>query len=196
MIVHDITKELTSAPVYENDPVTDFQWVTRIDCGDEYNLSKVKFCSHAATHIDTPKHFLDNGKTITDYPVKRFYGDCSVVTVKHVLTGEDMERILPRCHKKILFRGVKGGVLSLSAVFVMADYEVDLVGTENMSIGYEDDEYNVHRELAHNDILVIENLDLSAVRDGEYQLVAMPLKIDGAEASPTRAILLEQDIGL
>ena len=196
MILHDITREMTSAPTYENDPVTDFQWVTRIDCGDDYNLSKIKFCNHAGTHIDTPRHFLDNGKSVTDFPVNRFYGACSVVTVKRVLTGEDMEYLLPRCHKKILFRGVKGGILSLSAVFVMADYGVELVGTENMSIGYEEEDYNVHRELAHNDILVIENLDLSEVHDGEYILVAMPLKIDSAEASPTRAVLFEREKGL
>ncbi len=196
MILHDVTRELTSSPVYGNDPVTDLQWVTRIDCGDDYNLSKIKFCNHAGTHIDTPRHFLDNGKSITDFPVSRFYGACSVVTAKRVLTGEDMEKILPYCHKKVLFRGVKGGILSLSAVFVLADYEIELVGTEDMSIGYEEDDYQVHRELAHNDILVIENLDLSEVDDGEYILVAMPLKMDGAEASPTRAVLFEQEKGL
>ncbi|MEE1281686.1 MAG: cyclase family protein [Acutalibacteraceae bacterium] len=196
MIVHDITKEITSAPVYDGDPVTDFQWVYRIDCGDEYNLSKIKFCNHAGTHIDTPKHFIDDGKTITDYPMSRFYGSCTVITVDDVLTGEDMERILPRCHKKILIKGVEGGVLSLSAVFVMEEYGIELVGTENISIGFELEEMRVHRELAINDVLVIENLDLSKIKDGNYILVALPIKIEGAEASPTRVVLLEQEKGI
>lgn len=196
MIVYDITREITTAPVYDGDPITDFQWVYRIDCGDDYNLSKIKFCNHAGTHIDTPKHFLDDGSSITDYPMSRFYGGCTVITVKDVLTGEDMERILPRCHKKILFKGLDEGVLSLSAVFVMSDYGVELVGTENISIGFEAEEMRVHRELALNDILVIENLDLSKIQDGHYTLVALPLKIDGAEASPARVVLLEQEKGL
>ena len=196
MIVYDITREITSAPVYKGDPVTDFQWVYRIDCGDDYNLSKIKFCNHAGTHIDTPKHFLDDGNTITDYPMSRFYGGCTVITVNDVLTGEDMEQLLPRCHKKILFKGTGEGVLSLSAVFVMADYNVELVGTENISIGFEPEEIRVHRELALNDVLVIENLDLSKIKDGHYTLVALPLKIDGAEASPARVVLLEQEKGL
>lgn len=196
MVVHDITKEITSAPVYEGDPVTDFQWVSRIDCGDEYNLSKIKFCNHAGTHIDTPKHFYDDGNTITDYPISRFYGECTVVIVDDVLTGEDMESILPFCCKKILFKGGSTeGVLTLSAVFVMADYNIELVGTENMSIGFEPEEYRVHRELALNDILVIENLDLSQIDDGSYILAALPLKIDNAEAAPARVILLEQELG-
>lgn len=196
MIVHDITREITSAQVYEGDPVTDFQWVSRIDCGDDYNLSKIKFCNHAGTHIDTPNHFYDDGNTITDYPISRFYGDCTVVTAKNVLTGEDMERILPFCCKKILFKGTEEGVLTLSAVYVMSDYGIELVGTENMSIGFEPEEYRVHRELALNDVLVIENLDLSAIADGSYILAALPLKIESAEAAPARVILLEQEMGL
>lgn len=196
MIVHDITKEITSAPVYNGDPVTDFQWVCRIDCGDEYNLSKIKFCNHAGTHIDTPKHFIDDGKTITDYPMSRFYGGCTVITVNDTLTGEDMETLLPHCRKKILFKGTENGVLSLSAVFVMSEYGIELVGTENMSIGFEPEEMRVHRELALNDVLVIENLDLSEIADGNYTLVALPLKVEGAEASPARVVLLEQEKGL
>lgn len=195
MIVHDITREITSAPVYQGDPVTDFQWVMRIDCGDEYNLSKIKFCNHAGTHIDTPKHFYDEGNCITDYPMSRFYGSCSVVTVKDILTGEDMEKILPFCQKKIIFRGIDEGVLSLSAVFVMADYNIEMVGTENMSIAFEPEETRVHRELAYNDIIVIEGLDLTGIKDGNYEIVASPLKIEGAEASPARVILLEQEMG-
>lgn len=196
MIVYDITKEITNAPVYKGDPVTDFQWVYRIDCGDEYNLSKIKFCNHAGTHIDTPKHFIDDGNTITDYPMSRFYGGCTVITVDDVLTGEDMEKILPHCRKKILFKGTAGGVLSLSAVFVMEEYGIELVGTENISIGFEPEEMRVHRQLAINDVLVIENLDLSKIKDGNYTLAALPIKIEGAEAAPARVILLEQEKGL
>lgn len=197
MIVHDITKEITSAPVYDGDPITDFQWVMRMDCGDDYNLSKIRFCNHAGTHIDTPKHFYDDGKTITDYTADIFYGDCSVVTAKGVLTGEDMELILPFCRKKVLFKGDSGeGILTLSAVFVLADYGIEIVGTEGMSIGFEPEDYMVHRELAYNDILVIENLDLTNIKDGNYIISALPLKIEGAEASPARVILLEQERGL
>ena len=159
-------------------------------------MSKIKFCNHAGTHIDTPKHFFDDGNTITDYQMNRFYGNCTVVEAKHPLTGEDMEKILPFCCKKILFKGVGEGILTLSAVFVMGEYDVEMVGTENASIAYESEEYAVHRELALKDILIIENLDLSQIATGSYILAALPLKIEGAEAAPTRAILLEQELGL
>lgn len=196
MIIHDITREITSTPIYDGDPVTDFQWVMRMDCGDDYNLSKIKFCNHAGTHIDTPKHFCDDGKTITDYNISSFCGECSVVSVNGILTGKDMEFILPNCKKKVLFKSDNNdGILTLSAVFVLADYEIEMVGTENMSIGFSSEEYRVHKELAYNDILVIENLDLSGVNDGDYIISALPLKIDSAEAAPARVILLEQELG-
>lgn len=95
-----------------------------------------------------------------------------------------------------MFKGTEEGVLTLSAVYVMSDYGIELVGTENMSIGFEPEEYRVHRELALNDVLVIENLDLSAIADGSYILAALPLKIESAEAAPARVILLEQEMGL
>ena len=73
---------------------------------------------------------------------------------------------------------------------------MELVGTEGVSIGYEEQEQRVHRELAYRDILVIENLDLANIKDGSYTLAAFPLKIEGAEAAPVRAVLLERQLGL
>ena len=195
MIVHDITKEATSLSVNNNMPTADLQWEKRIDCGEDCNLSKIKMSSHAGTHIDTPYHFVEDGKCISDYPMSRFFGGCTVLTVNQVLTGEDMENLLPCCKKKILFKGGENGVLSSSAVFVMADYGIELVGTENMSIAFDAEKSKVNRDLAYNDILIINNLDLSKINDGVYTLVALPLKMEGAEATPCRAILLEQEKG-
>lgn len=196
MILHDITKDIISAPVYDGDPETDFQWVSRIDCGDDYNLSKIKFCNHAGTHVDAPKHFVDDGAAVSDLALSRFFGQCTVVTINGVLTGEDMENLLPFCKKKIIFHGNGEAFLSHSAAFVLADYGVTLVGTDAQSIAFEMEEDKVHRELALNNVLVLENLELKDIEDGEYTLAAFPLKMDGAEASPVRAVLFEQEKGI
>lgn len=196
MILHDISRDIISAPVYDGDPETDFQWVSRIDCGDEYNLSKIRFCTHAGTHVDAPKHFVDDGNTVSDLSMSRFFGLCTVVTIKGVLTGEDMENLLPFCKKKVIFHSDGNAFLSQSAAFVLADYGIGLVGTDGVSIAFEDEEERVHRELALNDIIILEGLDLTGVEDGDYTLAAFPLKIDGAEASPVRAVLFEQEKGI
>ncbi|HHZ06346.1 MAG TPA: cyclase family protein [Clostridiales bacterium] len=196
MILHDITRDIVSAPVYLGDPETDFQWVKRIDCGDDYNLSKIKFSSHAGTHVDAPKHFIDDGNSVSDLSIARFFGSCTVVTIDGVLTGEDMENLLPFCKKKVIFHGDGNVFLSQSAAFVMADYGISLVGTDGVSIAFEIEEERVHRELALNDIVVLESLDLTNIIDGDYTLAAFPLKIDTAEAAPVRAVLLEQEKGI
>jgi arylformamidase len=68
---------------------------------------------------------------------------------------------------------------------------VKLVGIDCLSVDeYEDDSLPVHRTLLENDILILEGIDLAAVPCGRYTLICLPLKIEGAEASPVRAVLV------
>ena len=125
-----------------------------------------------------------------------FYGKCTVITVTGILTGDDMERLLPYCKRRILFHGEGETFLSHSAAIVLADSHVVLVGTDADSIAPPFDEARPHRELARAGIAILENLNLSAVYDGEYELCAFPVKLGGLEAAPCRAILLEMEKGL
>lgn len=196
MILHDITKEVVNAPEIDGVAQTDFEWVKRIDCGEDVNLSKIKFSSDAGTHVLMPKRFLDDGNTITDVGLSRFYGACTVVTIEGVLTGEDMEELLPYCKNKIIFHGNGRAVLSRSAVFVLADNEISLVGIDGRNIAFKEEALAVNRELAFNDIIVLCDLELSNIEDGDYTLAAFPLKVDSAEASAVRAVLFEQEKGI
>ena len=119
-----------------------------------------------------------------------------VVTVEGVLTGEDMDNLIPRCGKRIIFKGNGKAFLSRSAASVLADSGTLLIGTDADSIAVDFDEVQTHQELARGGIAVLENLDLSAVKDGEYTLYAFPLKIKNAEAAPCRAVLMLQEKGL
>lgn len=86
--------------------------------------------------------------------------------------------------------------MSQSAVFVLADYGVTLIGTDGLSIAQQDEEFTIHRELFLRDVVILEGLALEAVHDGDYTLAAFPLKLCGLEASPVRAVLFEQEKGL
>ena len=79
---------------------------------------------------------------------------------------------------------------------VLAQSRVVLVGTDAESIAPPFDEVKTHLELGRADIAVLENLNLSGVADGEYDLCAFPIKLGGVEAAPCRAILFEQEKGL
>lgn len=196
MIIHDISRDTLTTPVYQGDPESKSEFIRSFDKGDGYNLSLISMTPHSGTHIDSPFHFLSDGKSIDAMRLNTFFGKCTVVTVDGILTGIDMERLLPYCKKRILFRGKGRTFLSHSAAVVLAQSKVVLVGTDANSIAPEFDEEKTHRTLAQAEIAVLENLNLDAIDDGEYDLCAFPIKLAGLEAAPCRAILFEQEKGL
>ena len=196
MIIHDISRDTLTTPVYDGDPKPEVELLKNMDDMDDYNLSFIKMTTHTGTHIDAPLHFCEDGSPIAQLRLSIFYGKCTVITVEGILTGEDMERLLPYCKRRILFRGNGKTYLSHSAAIVLAESRVILVGTDADSIATPFDEVRPHRELARAGITVIENLNLSAIKDGEYELCAFPVKLAGLEAAPCRAILFEMEKGL
>ena len=196
MILHDISKDALTTPVYEGDPQPTVERIKSIENGDGYNLSMINITVHSGTHIDSPLHFCEDGNPIDKLRLNTFFGKCTVITVKGILTGEDMERILPYCKKRILFRGNGNTYLSHSATIVLAESRVVLVGTDADSIGPPYEVAKTHLELARAGIAVLENLNLAKISDGEYDLCAFPIRLGGLEASPCRAILFEQEKGL
>lgn len=196
MLLYDISRDALKSNVYDGDPNPKVSWMSKTEYGEDYNLSVVSMCTHTGTHIDAPFHYIDDGAKINELPLSRFYGPCTVVTFRGLITGEDMEQILPHCRKKLLFRGDGEAFLTPSAVFVLSDYGVNLIGTDGLSVAPPDNEFEIHRELLLRDILILECLDLDNVDDGNYILSAFPIKLSSLEAAPARAVLLAQEKGI
>ena len=196
MIIHDISRDTINTPVYDGDPETRAQRIKSIENGDGYNLTEISMSVHSGTHIDAPLHFYDEGSSIDNIRLNTFFGKCTVISVSGILTGEDMERLLPYCKRRVLFHGEGKTFISHSAAIVLAESRVVLVGTDAQSIAPSFDEERTHRELARAGIVILENLNLSAIDDGEYDLCAFPIKLGGLEAAPCRAIILEHEKGL
>ena len=195
MILHDISRDTLRCAVYEGDPETEVRTLQTLE-EDGCNLSAVSMSVHAGTHIDAPLHFWEDGSPVDELRLNTFYGKCTVISVEGILTGDDMERLLPYCKRRVLFHGDGKTYLSHSAAIVLADSKVVLVGTDADSIAPPFDESRPHRELARAGITVLENLNLSAIDDGEYELCAFPVKLGSLEAAPCRAILFEMEKGL
>ena len=170
MIIHDISRDTINTPVYDGDPETRAQRIKSIDNGDGYNLTEISMSVHSGTHIDAPLHFYDEGSSIDNIRLNTFFGKCTVISVSGILTGEDMERLLPYCKRRVLFHGEGKTFISHSAAIVLAESRVVLVGTDAQSIAPSFDEERTHRELARAGIVILENLNLSAIDDGEYDL--------------------------
>lgn len=195
MLLYDISGDILQAKVYEGDPAPKHEYIKSVESGDEYNLSQFSMCSHNATHIDAPYHFDPDGQKIGEMRLSTFYGKCTVVTVKGILTGQDMERLLPHCKKRLILHGEGEAFISQSAAVVIADSNVVLVGTDGMCLSTAFDEMRVHLEFARKGVATLEGLDLTGIKDGEYTLCAFPIKLSDSEAAPCRAILLEQEKG-
>ena len=196
MLLYDISTDILTAQVYEGDPAPSLEYIKSTEKGDDYNLSVLTTCMHTGTHVDSPYHYDEEGAKIEDMKLSVFYGKCTVVTIKGILTGEDMERLLPYCKRRLLLHGDGEAFLSYSAAVVLADSNIQLIGTDSVSVSTAFDEYRTHLEFARANIAVLEGLNLTGIRDGEYTLCAFPVKVSGAEAAPCRAVLLEQEKGI
>lgn len=193
MKIIDISRELTSAPVYPGDRAPTVTRVSDIHAGDVATISELAACLHNGTHLDAPCHFFPDAADVTDYPLNTLCGECYVVQAEGVLTGEELEQILSRRVgiERLLLKG--GATLSQSAAFVLCDAGVKLIGVETTSVAAASETAVVHRKLLAEPIAILENLDLSEAAEGWYLLFAAPIKIAKADGAPVRALLLERN---
>ena len=191
MILHDISRELLGAPVYPGDPSPSLSALCRMEWGDVCNTSALSACVHNATHVDAPLHFMPEGTDAASLPLENCVGECSVAAFEGILLGAQAEELLPRLHKRVLFKGEIE--ISPSAAFVLSAVGLKLVGVEGQSVAAPECDTAVHRQLLGSGMALLEGLDLSRVSPGDYFLFAAPLKIAGADGTPVRAVLVEKE---
>ncbi|MDD4651380.1 MAG: cyclase family protein [Methanothrix sp.] len=205
--IYDISVPLNKAPIYPGDRQFSQEWMERMDKGDGYNLSALSLGSHAGTHLDFPAHLLEGGKRQEEYHPGSFIMPAEVVCVPGdgpVLPGS-LPESWTESGQALLFKTGNSRrnlmhqasfsddfiSLSVQATRLCVAREVRLVGIDYISVDeYGDNSLPVHRTLLENDILILEGIDLAAVPCGRYTLICLPLKIEGAEASPVRAVLI------
>ena len=174
--------------------------------GHNLSLSSVTTTVHIGAHADAPSHYHRDGRGIDERELRYYLGPCEVVTVK-VARGQrilvkDLPPGVPRA-PRVLFRTDsypdpkkwQGDFNSLSPELIrhLAAKGVILVGIDTPSVDpAEDKELETHQAIFENDLALLEGLVLRGVEDGEYELVAPPLKIRGADASPVRAVLMRR----
>ncbi len=191
MKIVDISREMLTGPVYPGDPSARLEPLCRIEFGDVCNTSGLYACLHNATHMDAPRHFVPDGADAATVGLEACIGECCVVAFDGLMLGAQAERLLPRLRKpRLLLKG--RAELSPSAAFVLADAGLCLIGVEGQSVAPAECTTPVHRQLLDAGMVLLEGLDLSGVEEGTYFLVAAPLKIEGADGSPVRAVLLER----
>ncbi|MGD6872397.1 arylformamidase [Sutcliffiella horikoshii] len=206
MRMYDISRPLSEdTPTWPGDTPFHYQVNWSKQHTGSVNVGSIKMSVHTATHVDAPYHFDDKGKRLDELDLSVFKGPAVVVDVRghHKIERKHVEKVIGQHHaKRILFRTdawEKEGefpeqipTLSLGVVELLRDMEVPLIGVDLPSVDVLDSkELNIHHSLHQANICILEGIDLRDIQEGEYELIALPLKIKGADGCPVRAVLIE-----
>ncbi len=196
MRIIDISPLVTqSSPVYPGDDPLSVKF-----CNSEKTIvSTFQMSAHLGAHIDAPLHLKRCGD-VSEVDLSALIGPCQVMQVnrRKAIEVEDLDEV--RCSRVLLKTGFGPRekwnsdfpYLSEQAVRYLAQAGVRVIGIDTPSIDSESDENLSSHVLAIDcGMLILENLDLTEVGRGLYHLVALPLKIQGLEASPVRAVLID-----
>jgi arylformamidase len=207
MSLYDISLTISEdLPTWPGDPPIELKKISRIDQGELANVTHLSGPVHMGTHVDAPDHFLGNGKTVDRIPLDTLVGPALVLEVlsPKIISAADLNALrIPQGTKRVLFKtvnstGWKNGThlfqedfiaLSPEAAEILVDLGIQVVGVDYLSVAAFDDPGPTHRILLEADILIIEGLDLSGIKPGEYRLYCLPLKIAGSDGAPARVLL-------
>jgi len=170
---------------------------------DDREESVICMGTHTGTHIDAPAHFIKRGKTIDQFPLDTFVGECLVVdcsSVEEMIMKDDLPSeiqtgtiVLLKTSNSLL--SATGPFypefvyLSVEAADHLVSSKVKAVGIDYLSIERNQPGHPTHKALLSHNIPIIEGLRLAEVQRGIYYLTCFPLKFIRTEAAPARAVL-------
>lgn len=201
----DITRAITpSLAVWPGDTPFSIQPLMALTDGDSVNLTTLTLSSHTGTHADAHFHFAADGATLDRMPLTAYIGPATVVTVAREsgpLTPADFPDLDWTGVERLLVHSAASDLPleQFAENFVypspeLADWlgrhGVLLFGCDAPSMDHlTSRELPGHNALQRNGIAILEGLLLAHVPDGDYELIAPPLKIVGGDGSPVRAVL-------
>jgi len=201
MKIYDITPTVSpNTAVFPGDTPFSLNVNRDYEKGDSYALNSITTTTHIGAHTDAPYHYHEQGDTIEKRNLNIYLGPCQVITVtdKKFITPDDLNEIKA---ERILFKTNSYpdaqnwqddfAALTPELIKVLAERKVVLVGIDTPSVDQADSkELETHHAIYENDMAILEGITLKDVPDGFYTLVALPLKLEGADASPVRAVLI------
>jgi arylformamidase len=171
--------------------------------GDEATVSSVSLGVHTGTHVDAPAHFIADGAGVDAIRLDRLIGPARVLDMGEVdrIRPSDLEVCAIGAGDRVLFKtrnsrhwGEKRfrtdyTCLVPEAAGWLAARGVWTIGIDYLSIGSMESGVETHRPLLAAGICIIEGLDLSRVEPGAYDLVCLPLRLEGLDGAPARVVL-------
>lgn len=204
-ILIDISPTISSkTAVFPGDTPFEHNFLLKMDMGNNLDLSSIKTSVHIGAHTDAPCHYNSNGESIDKRALNYYLGPVQVIEVDCPRSTRILPQHLTQNIKapRILFKtnsfpdpdqwNADFVALSAELVDFLALKKVVLVGIDTPSIDpAEDKNLESHNAVFKNNMAILEGIVLKDVQSGLYDLICLPLKIAGADASPVRAILIK-----
>ncbi len=193
---------------FPTDPQCSIEPHWTIKKGDAVNLSVFCFGSHTGTHIDAPCHFIDSGKTIDQLGMQYFLGtakvfgfpDQSCIDIADV-SGLEIQKGDIVLFKTKNSRYMRMGTFREDFTYItgaaaqyLAEREISTLGFDFLSIEqFGSEAFSAHYAVLGKGIVIIEGLDLTDVQPGEYDMVSLPMLVNGGNGSPIRVLLFDKE---
>jgi arylformamidase len=187
-------------------PAPTFLPYRRISEGNIANATMLGLCSHTGTHVDAPRHFIDEGASLDEITLSTFVGLATVVelAVAEHITAADLARAnLPTGLQRVLFKTRNSDLwgeasfrqdycaITPEAAQWLVERGLRLVGIDYLSVEPPGpSSFPTHHALLRGGVTPLEGLDLRSVEPGDYTLICLPLPIMDGDGSPVRAILV------
>jgi arylformamidase len=202
-MLYDISPPISEAlKVWPGDVPPTREVLLDLARGDNITLSALRATVHLGAHVDGPIHYALGGQAIHERPLDFYLGPCQVIGVdvasRSRIRVEDVAS--PIVAERVLFR--TGTFLDPTVFYEdfaalepgLIDHlhqnGVRLVGIDTPSVDlFDSADLPTHHAVFAHDMAILEGLDLSVVPDGVYELIALPLRLVGFDASPVRAVL-------
>lgn len=172
--------------------------------GDNLTLSTLRTTVHVGAHADAPSHYGRDAATIEAVDLTTYLGECAVVRIDARRGSRIDVAAFPagfRAARVLVATGTSAdpdrletnfAALAPALVDWLADGGTRLIGVDTPSVDLFDDEALLaHGRCLARGVAILEGLVLSGVPEGRYELIALPLKLEGFDASPVRAVLRE-----
>jgi arylformamidase len=191
------------SPVFPGDTPYAQEWSATLAPGCPVNVSRITLSPHVGAHADAPLHYDPDGAPIGTLDLAPYLGPCRVIHAigkGPLVTWDDLAhavqglppRVLVRTYQRMPVDRWDGQLAAFApeAIERLAALGVKLVGIDTASIDPADSKsLDSHQVIRRLGLRVLENLVLDAVPEGDYELIALPLKLMTADASPVRAVL-------
>lgn len=203
MKIYDITPTVTPRlAVWPGDTPPSREVLADMNAGSNLTLSTLHATVHLGAHADAPNHYGRDAESIETRDLSLYLGPCRLVRVEVPRGTRVPASALPEsvdCERILIATGTYPDPESFAEDF--AGFEpalvdaahargVRLLGIDTPSVDlFSSKDLPAHARFLANDMAILEGLVFDGVPEGHYELIALPLKLAGFDASPVRAIL-------